>query len=111
VDGHGQKGLSGLLEGEGFLKGPSNMPPDTMGPLCNFSTASDLNGHCIFLSPSPNFWIIGRLEEGEHMIMLNLIVEPAESRRHYHCTALIDSGASGLFIDRMYTTCLDAHLH
>jgi hypothetical protein len=111
VDRHGQKRFSGLPEGEGFLKRPSVTPPDAMDALYNFSTVSDLNGHCICLSPSPNFRIIGRLEEGEHTIVLDLIIEPAESGRCYRCAALIDSGASGLFIDRMYATCLDAHLH
>jgi hypothetical protein len=111
VDGHGQKRLSGLPEGEGFLKGPSVMPPDVMDPLYNFSTVSDLNGCCICLSPPPNFQTIGRREEGEHVIVLNLIIKPAESGQRYHCTTLIDSGASGLFIDCVYTTHLDAHLH
>jgi hypothetical protein len=87
------------------------MPPDATDALYNSSTASDLNGHCICLSPSPDFRIIDRLEEGEHAIVLDLIVKPAESGRRYLCTALIDSGASGLFIDRVYTTRLDAHLH
>jgi hypothetical protein len=111
VDRHGQKRLSRLLEGEGFLNSPSIMPPDTMDAMHNFSTASDLNGHCTCLLPSPDFWIIGRPEEGEHTIMLDLIIERAESGQRYRCTALIDPGASGLFIDCMYATCLDAHLH
>jgi hypothetical protein len=63
------------------------------------------------LSPLSNFRIIGRLEEGEHTIVLDLLIEPAESGQRYRCATLIDSGASGLFIDRVYATCLDAHLH
>jgi hypothetical protein len=82
-----------------------------MDVLYNFSTAPDLNEHCTCLSPSPDFRIIGRLEEGEHTIVLDLIIELAESGQCYHCAALIDSGASGLFIDRMYATCLNAQLH
>jgi hypothetical protein len=87
------------------------MPPDATDALYNFSTVSDLNGRHVCLSLSPNFQIIGRLEEGEHAIVLDLIVEPANSGRRYRCTTLIDSGASGLFIDHMYITHLDAHLH
>jgi hypothetical protein len=111
VDGHRQKGLSGLPEGEGFLSHPSVMPPGTTDALYNFSIASDLNECCICLLPSSDLQIIGRLEEGEHAIMLNLIVKLVESGWHYRCTTLIDSGASGLFIDHIYATHLEAHLH
>jgi hypothetical protein len=79
--------------------------------VCNFSTVSDPNGRHVCLSPSSNFQIIGRLEDGEHAIVLDLLIELAESGWRYHCTTLIDSGASGLFIDHVYATCLDAHLH
>jgi hypothetical protein len=111
VDGHGQKGLSGLPKREGFLNRPSVMLPDAMDVVYNFSTISDLNGCHVCLSSPSDFQIIGRLEEGEHAIVLDLIVELAESRRRYRCAALIDSGASGLFIDCLYATHLDAHLH
>jgi hypothetical protein len=79
--------------------------------MYNFSTASDPNGRHACLSSPSDFRIIGRLEEGEHAIVLDLLIELAESRWRYRCAALIDSGASGLIIDRMYATCLDAHLH
>jgi hypothetical protein len=111
VDGHGQKRLSGLPKREGFLNSPSVMPPDTMDSMCNFSTVSDPNGCHVCLSLSPNFQIIGRLEEGEHAIVLDLIIKSAESGRRYCCATLIDSGASGLFINCVYATCLDAQLH
>jgi hypothetical protein len=111
VDGHRQKRLSRIPEGEGFLKCPSVTLPDATDTLYNFSTVSDPNKPCICLSPSPDFWIIGRLEEGEHAIVLDLIVELAESRWRYRFAALIDSGATGLFINHVYATCLDAHLH
>jgi hypothetical protein len=87
------------------------MPPNATDTLYNFSTVSDLNQHCTCLLSSLDFQIIGKLEEGEHAIVLDLIVELAESGRCYHCAALIDSGASGLFINCMYATCLNAHLH
>jgi hypothetical protein len=93
------------------LKRPSVIPPDATDALYNFSTASDLNKHCICLSPSLDFQIISRLEEGEHTIVLDLIIKLAESGWRYHCATLIDSGASGLFIDCMYATHLNAQLH
>jgi hypothetical protein len=93
------------------LSSPSIMPPDVTDTLHNFSTVSDLNECCTCLLPSPNFQIISRLEEGEHAIVLDLIIKPVESRQRYCCATLIDSGASGLFIDCMYATHLKAHLH
>jgi hypothetical protein len=87
------------------------MPPDVTDSLYNFSTASDPNEHYTCLLTSTYFQIIGRLEEGEHAIVLNLIIELVESGWHYCCATLIDSGASGLFIDHMCATCLEAHLH
>jgi hypothetical protein len=59
----------------------------------------------------PGSQIIGRLEEGNQSIVLNLIVELADSGWHFQCTALINTGATGLFIDHAYVMCLNTQLH
>jgi hypothetical protein len=107
----GQKRPGRLFEGTGFLNGLSAIPPSTTDLLYNFSHVHDSEiPKCTILS-TPNFQIIGRLEEGEQSIILDLIVEPADSRRCFRCTALIDTDATGLFINRTYVTRLNTQLH
>jgi hypothetical protein len=77
----GQKGLGRVPKGTGFLSSPSTMMPGATDPMYNFSHAYDSEiQKCTILS-MPNFWIIGRLEEGDQAIVLNLIVELADSRQ------------------------------
>jgi hypothetical protein len=65
---------------------------------------------CTILS-KPNYRIIGRLEEGEQAIVLNLVIEPADSGQRFQCATLINSGATGLFINHMYATCIETQFH
>jgi hypothetical protein len=92
---------------EGFLKGPNVTPPDVMDHMYNFDTVCDpemaLRPPTCTISHASAFLIIGRLEEGEQAIVLNLVIEPTDHGQHFRCTALIDTGATGLFIDRAYT--------
>jgi hypothetical protein len=55
--------------------------------------------------------IIRRLEEGEHSIVLNLVLELVDHGKHFQCAALIDTGAMGLFISHNYTTHVQTQLH
>jgi hypothetical protein len=66
----GQEGPCGLSEEEGFLIGPGITPLDTMDPMYYSHVSSDLIKKCTILS-KPNYWIIGRLEEGKQAIVLN----------------------------------------
>jgi hypothetical protein len=107
----GQKGLGRVFERTEFLNSPSAIPPSATDLLYNFSHVCDSEvPKCTILS-MPSFQIIGRLEEGEQSIVLDLIVEPADSRWCFRCTALIDTGATGLFIDHAYVMHLDTQLH
>jgi hypothetical protein len=106
----GQKGPCGLPEKEGFLIGPGITPPDATDPMYFSHVTSDLIEQCTIAS-KPNYRIIGRLEEGEQLIVLDLIIEPADSRQRFRCATLIDSGATGLFIDRVYATCIETQFH
>jgi hypothetical protein len=107
----GQKGPGRVSEGTGFLNGPSAMMPGAMDLLYNFSHACDSETPKCTILLMPDFQIIGRLEEGNQSIVLNLIVELADSGRRFRCTALIDTGAMGLFINCTYVTCLDTQLY
>jgi hypothetical protein len=75
---------SWIPEGEGFLNGPSVTQPDTVDPMYNFSHAcdSEMPSKCTIV-PLSEFWIISRLEEGEQAIVLNLVVELADSGQHF----------------------------
>jgi hypothetical protein len=70
------------------LIGPGITPPDAMDPMYFSHVTSVLIEQCTIVS-KPNYRIIGRLEEGKQAIVLDLIIEPADSRRRFQCTALI----------------------
>jgi hypothetical protein len=70
---------------------------------------SDLE-KCTFLFDTSTR-IIGRLEEGEHSIVLDLVLEPVDHGRRFRCAALIDTGAMGLFISHDYATYVQTQLH
>jgi hypothetical protein len=106
----GKEGPCRLSEEEGFLIGPGIMPPDAMDPMYISHVTFDLIKQCTILSKL-NYQIIGRLEEGEQAIVLDLIIELADSRRRFWCTTLIDSGAMGLFIDHVYATRIETQFH
>jgi hypothetical protein len=93
------------------LIGPSVLPPVTVDHLYNFVVNHDSDPEkCTFLSNFTSH-IIGRLEEGEHSIVLDFILEPVDHGKCFRCAALIDTGAMGLFISRDYTMHVQTQLH
>jgi hypothetical protein len=80
----------GLTDGEnwtrktwqstGFLNSTSAITPSAMDLLYNFSHVYDSEIPKCTILLMPNFQIIGRLEEGEQAIVLDLIAELADSR-------------------------------
>jgi hypothetical protein len=79
----GQEGLGRVPKGTEFLNGPSAMMPSAMDPLYNFSHACDSEiQKCTILS-TPDFQIISRLEEGDQSIVLDLIIELADSGQRF----------------------------
>jgi hypothetical protein len=105
-----QEGPCGLLEKDRFLISPGIMPPNATDSIYYSHVSSDLIEKCTILSKL-NYQIIGRLEEGEQVIVLDLVIELADSRWRFWCATLIDLGATGLFIDCMYTTCIKTQFH
>jgi hypothetical protein len=68
-------------EGTGFLNSPSTMMPDATDPVYNFSHAFDSESQRCTILPMPDFQIVSRLEEGDQLIVLDLVVELADSGR------------------------------
>jgi hypothetical protein len=93
------------------LIGPSVLPPSTMDRMDNsvVNRDSDLE-KCTSLFDTMAR-IIGRLKEGEHSIVLDLVLELVDHGRRFRCAALIDTGAMGLFISRNYTMHVQTQLH
>jgi hypothetical protein len=92
------------------LIGPGITPPDAMDPMYFSHVTSDLIEQCT-ISSKPNYRIIDRLEEGKQAVVLDLIIEPADSGQHFQCATLIDSGATRLFIDHVYATHIETQFH
>jgi hypothetical protein len=64
------------------LIGPGITPPDATDPMYFSHVTSDLIEQCTIASKL-NYRIIGRLEEGEQVIVLDLVIELADSGRHF----------------------------
>jgi hypothetical protein len=79
----GQKRFGRVPEGTGFLNGLSAMMPGAMDPVYNFSHACDSEFQKCTILSMPHFQIISRLEEGDQSIVLDLIVELADSGRRF----------------------------
>jgi hypothetical protein len=92
------------------LIGSGIMPPNAMDPMYISHVTFDPIKQCIILSKL-NYQIIGRLEEGEQAIVLDLIVKPADSGRCFWCATLINSGGMGLFINHVYATHIETKFH
>jgi hypothetical protein len=93
------------------LISPSALLPSTADRVYNFvvNRDSDLEECTSLFDTSTQ--IIRRLEEGEHSIVLDLVLEPVDHGRRFQCPALIDTGATGLFISRDYATHVQTQLH
>jgi hypothetical protein len=57
-----------------------------------------------------NFRSLAGLKRVSKQIVLDLVIELADSGQHSQCTALIDMGAMGLYIDHAYVTCIETQL-
>jgi hypothetical protein len=75
----GQKRFGRVSKRTGFLNSPSAMTPGAMDSLYDFSHACDSEIQKCTILLMPCFRIISRLEEGDQSIVLDLIIELADS--------------------------------